>query len=144
MAQATTLKFGKFIVELDIDGTGTYTAPCGFTTRGLTLTKDTNDVQIPDCDDPDAPAWLGRDAVSLSASISGEGVLAEESIATWLAAFDSTNAVAAKVTATFASSTVTWTGNFHLTSFEVSAEQGSRATASVSMDSDGAVTQVTA
>ncbi len=28
--------------------------------------------------------WLGRDAVSLSISISGEGMLAVESIKTWL------------------------------------------------------------
>ena len=79
MAQPTTARFGKFKVYLGDDGDPiVYTAPCGFTSKSLTLTKSLAEVNLPDCDDPDAVAWVGRDASSLSASVSGEGVLAAD------------------------------------------------------------------
>ncbi|XKM40327.1 phage tail tube protein [Rhizobium ruizarguesonis] len=77
MAQPSTARFGKFRIMLGNSADPiVYAAPCGFTSKSLTLTKDLTDVTLPDCDDPDAVAWVGRDASTLSASVSGEGVLA--------------------------------------------------------------------
>jgi hypothetical protein len=142
MATPTTIKGGKVRVLLDLTGGGTYAAPCGFTSRSITLNKALNDFQLPDCDDPDTIDWLGRDAVSLSMSVSGEGVLASESVETWLDAWEDVESVAVKVEWEFPSKTITWTGNMHVENFEVGAQNAQRATASVSMQSDGAMTRV--
>ena len=144
MAQPTTIKGGKVRVLLDLAGSGTYAAPCGFTSRSLTLTKALNDFSIPDCDDPDAVDWLGRDAVSLSMSVGGEGVLASESFEDWLDAFHSVDSVAAKVEIEFPSKTITYTGAMHVESIEIGANNGQRATANISMQSDGIMTKAVA
>lgn len=138
MAKATTIKGGKFRVLLGDDAEPiVYSAPCGFTQRSITLNKGLEEVNIPDCDDPDKIDWLGRDATSLSMSISGEGVLAEQSVETWLDGFDSIEAVPAKVEWEFPTKTITWTGFMHIESLEAGAANAGRATLNVSMQSDG-------
>lgn len=138
MAQPTTARFGKFKIELgDGESPEVFAAPCGFTSKSLTLTKNLTEVNIPDCDDPDAVAWVGRDAESLSAAVSGEGVLASESVDTWLEAVENVDSVNVKVTIEFAAKTITWLGRMHIATFTPSAEQGGRVTVSVEMQSDG-------
>lgn len=143
MAQATTIKGGKVAVLLGNSASPpVYTAPCGFSQRSVTLNKGLEEVQIPDCDDPDAIDWLGRDATSLSMSVSGEGVLAEESVETWLDAFEDTDSVPVKVIWEFPSKTITWTGRMHVESLEVGAPNARRVTNNVSLQSDGKMTRV--
>lgn len=138
MATATTIKGGKVRVLLgDSASPIVYTAPCGFTQRSVTLTKALNEVQIPDCDDPDKVDWLGRDATSLSMSVSGQGVLASESVETWLDAWESIDSVPVKIEIEFPATTYTYTGKMHIESFEIGANNGERATTTVSMQSDG-------
>ena len=142
MAQPTTAKFGKFRVMLG-DGASpeVFAAPCGFTNKSLTLTKNLTEINLPDCDDPDAVAWVGRDATSLSMSVSGEGVLASESVETWLDAFDSSDPVSVRVEIEFPAKTIVWNGQMHISTFTPAAEQGGRATVSVEMQSDGEMTR---
>ncbi|MDX3929252.1 MAG: phage tail tube protein [Shinella sp.] len=143
MAQPTTIKGGKVRVLLGNDATPiVYAAPCGFSQRTVTLNKGLEDVPLPDCDDPDKVNWLGRDAVSLSMTIAGEGVLAEESVEVWLDAFENVESVPAKVEWEFPTKTITWTGNVHVESFEAGAQDGRRVTGNVSMQSDGPMTRV--
>lgn len=138
MAQATTIKGGKVSVKLSDGGSpATFGAPCGLTQRSITLSKNLNEVTIPDCLDPDKVDWVGRDAASLSMSVSGEGVLASESIDAWLEAADSIDSVDAKVEIAFPAKTYTWTGKLHVESLEIGANNGERATISISMQSDG-------
>jgi hypothetical protein len=120
----------------------TYAAPCGFTQRSMTLTKNLEEVNIPDCDDPDKVDWIGRDATSLSMAISGEGVLAEESVEEWTDAFESVDSVPVKVEMEFPTKTLTWTGFMHIESMEMGAANGGRATNNVSLQSDGEMTRV--
>ncbi|QKC99178.1 phage tail protein [Mesorhizobium sp. NZP2298] len=145
MAQASTIKGGKIRIMLS-DGASpaVYTAPCGLTQRGLTLTKALNEVTIPDCDDPDAVAWLGRDAASLSMSISGQGVLASESIEAWMDAAESVDSIDAKVEIEFPATTYTYTGKMHVESLEIGANNGERATITISMQSDGEMVRTSA
>lgn len=142
MAQPTTAKFGKFRVLLG-DGASPeqFTAPCGFTSKAFTLSKNLQEITIPDCDDPDAPFWIARDTESLSASITGEGLAAAESIQDWADASYSTEPVNARVEIEFDSGTLVFEGPFHVDSFNPSAEQGGRVQLSISMQSDGQVTK---
>lgn len=143
MAQATTIKGGKIRVLLGNDADPiVYENPCGFTQRSITLTKNLEELNIPDCDDPDKVDWVGRDATSLSMAVSGEGVLASESVDTWLDAFDSIDSIPAKVEWEFPAKTITWTGRMHVESMEVGANNGQRATNNVSLQSDGEMVRV--
>jgi hypothetical protein len=137
MTQATTIKGGKVRVLLDLTGGGTYAAPCGFSSRSVTFNKGLEEVNIPDCADPDAVDWVGRDATSLSMGVSGEGVLAVESGEDWLDAFESADSVAAKVEIEFPAKTITYTGRMHVESLDLGAPNGRRVTNNVSMQSDG-------
>lgn len=140
MAQPTTAKPGKMRVLL---GNGAdpevFSAPCGLTTKGLTITKNLSEVTIPDCDDPDAPFWMARDVESMSASISGEGVLAAESEAIWNTAAFSTDSLNVRVEVEFTTGTRVFEGAFHLNEFGVNAQQGQRVSANISLQSDGIV-----
>lgn len=143
MAQAVTIKSGMVRVLL---GSGSspivYSALCGFTQRSITLSKNLEEVNIPDCDDPDKIDWIGRDATSLSMSISGEGVLAEQSVEEWTDAFESVDSTPVKVEIEFPTKTLTWTGYMHIESMEMGAANGGRATNNISMQSDGQMVRV--
>ncbi|TPM55349.1 hypothetical protein FJ959_18260 [Mesorhizobium sp. B2-2-4] len=145
MAAPSTIKGGKVKVMLG-DGASPelFAVPCGFTSRSVTLTKALNEFQLPDCDDPDAVDWLGRDATSLSMAVSGEGVLASESVETWLDAWESVDSVNVKVEWEFPTKTITWTGKMHVESFAATAPNAQRVTANVSMQSDGPMVRVVA
>lgn len=144
MAQATTIKGGKIRVLLGNDADPiVYAAPCGFTQRSINLGKGLEEVNIPDCVDPDKVDWVGRDAVSLTMGINGEGVLASESVETWLDAWESIESVPAKVEWEFPAKTITWTGYMHVETMEVGASNGQRATNNVSLQSDGEMVRVT-
>lgn len=145
MAPPVTTKGGKVRVMLG-SGSGpiVYAAPCGFTSKSVSLNKGLEEVSVPDCDDPDKVDWLGRDAVSLSMSISGEGVLAQESAPTWLDAFESVDSVPARVEVEFPTTTYTYTGFMHVESLELGAPNGRRVTNNVSMQSDGEMVRTSA
>lgn len=139
MARPVTARPGKLRVLLGDGATPTevFTAPCGLTTKALTITQNLSEVTIPDCDDPDAAYWVARDTTSMSASISGEGVLAAESLQDWLDVAYSTDAVNVKVEIEFTTGTQTFTGAFKVDSFAITANTGERVSVSISMQSDG-------
>lgn len=143
MAEPTTIRGGKVRVLLGNAATPTvFAAPCGFNQRNVTINKGLEEVNIPDCENPDEVNWVGRDAVSLSMSIGGEGVLAEESVETWLDAAEDVESIPVKVEWEFPSKTITWTGRAHVESFETGAQDGRRVTGNVSLQSDGKMTRV--
>jgi predicted secreted protein len=138
MALPTTTRGGKVRVLLDLDENATYTAPCGFNSKSVTLSKGLEEILLSDCESPDDVPWIGRDAVSLSMSVSGEGVLAKESKETWLTAFHQTESVPAKVEIEWSDGDIdTWTGNMHVESLEIGAQNGRRVTLNASLQSDG-------
>ncbi|MET3924605.1 phage tail tube protein [Devosia sp. 2618] len=122
-----------------------YTAPCGLTSKSLTLSKGLEEVMIPDCDDPTAIDWVGRDAVSLSMSVSGEGVLAQSSVEAWLDAVESPDSVPVKVELQFPTTTWSWTGFMHIESAELGAPSNTgRVTGNFSLQSDGEMVRTSA
>lgn len=145
MATATRIKGGKVKVLLGDDANPiVYTAPCGFTSKTITFTKGLEEVNVPDCDDPDAVDWVGRDATSLSMSVSGEGVMAAQSIDTWLDAFHDVDSVPVKVEFEFPAKTITYTGRMHVETLEGTAPNGQTVTSNISMQSDGEMVRTTA
>lgn len=95
MAKPTTSTYGagKFWIGDDDPETPTFTAPCGFTQGELKIDKSLNDTTVPDCDDPDAPAWVENDVQSQSWTMSFQGVLATESVPIYEAAVLSSKSV---------------------------------------------------
>lgn len=148
MAKPTTFPASKLYISLGNGATPTevFTAPCGLTTRGITLTKNTNDVNVPDCDDPDAPSWVERDVESLSGEASGSGVLAAEALPTWQDAFNSTASrnVRIGISAPAVDNGGYYAGKAHLTSFAVTGELGNKVQVAVTITSDGPWTWVDA
>lgn len=146
MAQAITIAYSKFRILLG-DGASpeVFTAPCGLNTRSLRRNKTTNEIDIPDCDDEDAPAWVGREVRSLDWSVTGEGVLAEQAVEAWEAFFDSTESRNVRIEMVFPSTasgspgTITKEGRAHLTSFEVTGNRGEKVTVSIELSGDGAL-----
>lgn len=147
MARPTTYSAKKLLILLGDGGSPeTFAAPCGLTTRGINFTKETNDTTVPDCDDPDLPAWTERAVRTLSATVSGSGILAAEAFETWRKAFLSTDPVNAriKVDDTLANGGGYFSGAFHLDQFNVTGEIGNKIQVEISMSSDGEVTWVAA
>lgn len=89
MTKPTTLTYGHFLILLG-DGASpeTFSEPCGLTSKGFAQTASTQDTNVPDCDDPDAPAYVERAIESLSGEITGSGVLALESLPVWRAFYE--------------------------------------------------------
>lgn len=80
MAQPTVLPFGKGLTYFG-DGADpeVFAKICGFRSIQLAIEKDTNDNTIPDCDDPDAPAWRETDVISMGWSFEFQGYMAKAS-----------------------------------------------------------------
>jgi hypothetical protein len=97
MAQPTVTTFKNALVYFETDTPGTYTKFCGLESFTITRSKETNDTNVPDCDDPDAAVWLSRDVVSLSWEFSGEGLLTKEQIARVNDMVESANSVNMRV-----------------------------------------------
>src|SRR5262245_47849218 len=118
MAFPITAPGTKLIIKLGDGGAPeVFTKPCGITTTGINFTKNTNDTNVPDCDDPEAPSWLQRGVVSMQAEVSGNGTLAMENLDDWQDFLDSTTSRNAQIwiDVPAASHGGHWDGKFHLT-----------------------------
>lgn len=141
MAKPTTLAGAKVLIMIG-DGAGpeVFTAPCGLSTRGINFSKETNDVTVPDCDDPDAAAWVDRLTTSFSSTISGSGLLAKEAVSTWRAFFESSLPKNCRVKLDGGSGWGYWSGAYLLTTFNVGGDRGELATVEIELISTGTVT----
>ena len=110
--------------------------------RSIKGTATTNEFNIPDCTDPDLLAWVSREKVSLSYTVSGAGILNTpdvEDFTTWLAAEEPKNCQIV-VDVPSADGGVIFEGAFHLTDFEITGDRGGKMEANISLASDGEVT----
>lgn len=144
MAQPTVLVGTKLLILV---GNGAspevFAEPCGLTTRNFDLGASTNTTLIPDCADPEAPAWEAKDVSSLSATISGAGVMAVESFDTWNDWFMS--ALSKSIQVKLDSSDLGhWLGTFIISSLKYGGQRGQKVTIDLTLVNDGAVTWVPA
>ena len=142
MAQPTVLAGTKLLILV---GNGNspevFAAPCGLTTRTFDLAASTNSTLIPDCDDPEAPAWEAKDVNALSATVTGSGVMATESFDIWNNWFMGADSKHLQIKV----DDITlgyWSGSFILTSLKFGGQRGQKITIDISLVNDGAVTWV--
>lgn len=141
MARPTTVKGSKFLIRLGGGGSPeAFVAPCALTSKSIAFSASTNDQNVPDCDDPDAPTWTERVVAALSAGVTGSGTLAMESLTTWRTWFLS--GLEKNIQVWIDEDTY---GGYYamsavLTGFTQGANQGELATIEVEIQSNGAVT----
>ena len=143
MAQPTTMNGSKLLIELgDGGGPEVFAAPCGLTTKGFTISGETNDFEVPDCDTPDAAVWIERVVRALSVNITGEGILAMESWDEWRLWAESAAAknIRVKLDTTGALNGGYYSMSAVLNSLEVSGELKGKLQVSVAISSNGAAT----
>jgi hypothetical protein len=140
MAKATTTPFGQFLIKI---GNGAspevFAAPCGLTTKGFNQTANMQETSVPDCDDPDAPAYVERAVDTISSEITGSGVMATEAFPTWQAWFDSAASKNCRVYPN-GSSGGYYEGLFALSAFNLTVQRGQKVNVDVTMTSDGEYT----
>lgn len=141
MTRPVTIRGSKFLIQLGDGGSPeSFTAPCALATKGINFSAQSNDFDVPDCDDPDAPTWTERVVSALSGNVTGSGTLALENIDTWKDWFLSGLAKNIRVQIDNA----TYGGYFALsailTSFQIGANQGELATIEVEIQSNGQIT----
>lgn len=145
MARPVTLAATKLLIQVgDGNSPEVFAEPCGLTTKGINFTKGTNDINVPDCADPEAPAWTERGVVSLSSTISGSGILAMEARATWWAWYASTVSRHCRVKLDNPTYGGYFSGLFHLTRLDMSAALGNKVAVTAELINDGQITWVPA
>jgi len=125
-----------------------FSEPCGLTTKGLAFSLSTNTTIIPDCANPDAPAWEAKDANAISAEVTGTGVMAVESFHTWADWFLGATSRACRIQlvspATNPLGLGYWLGTFFLTNLTYNGVRGQKVEIDITLQNDGALTFVAA
>lgn len=81
MAVPTTFKFSAGLLYIgDSSATPVYTKICGLTELSISIDKSTNEVAIPDCDSPDLAVWNVSDVTAMGWSASASGFAAKDAI----------------------------------------------------------------
>lgn len=115
-------------------------AVCGMTTKSFTISADTSDINVPDCDDPDLPSWVERVVRSLSAGWNGSGVMDEATFAKYRAWMFSGEAKNGYVVLDITDAGY-FSGRFVLTNIEVNGSESDGKIAFTSqVQSDGEIT----
>ncbi|CAL8981545.1 hypothetical protein RHODGE_RHODGE_02830 [Rhodoplanes serenus] len=116
---------------------------CGLTSKGISFSASTSDSNVPDCDNPDAPSWTERVAQALSSTVSGSGVMAEETFAFWRDWFLSGAPKNVRIVLGLTAPGY-FAGSYLLTSFELTGNQGDgKVQVSLQLQSDGPVSWTT-
>jgi len=141
MAQPTTAAGTKLLILVGNGATPeVFGEPCGLTTKAMATTAASNDILVPDCDNPDDPAWLQREITSLSREITGQGVLAQSAVETyddWITSGEAKN-TKVKINGT---GWYTWAGAARLTRFNITGQRGDKVMVDLTIVSDGAWTR---
>ena len=144
MALAKTLRFAQQVLLLGDGATPTesFAAPCGLTSLNLTVNIETNTVNVPDCTDPDLPAWLVSDEVSKQMVVGGNGVLDTDAMQVyrdWLMAGGERN-IRWLTDGTGANGGGYWQAPALMTTYEETGERGQRWSVNVGFTMNGAPT----
>lgn len=140
MTAISALRGTQLYIKVEDDASpAVFTHPCLINTkRGIKFTASTNKVIIPDCDNPDDPAWQQAMKDALSAAIDGAGKL--DNKAATISFYDAWfRSKSAKMVRVYLGAVGYWQGAFQLTGWEISGDRGENCDASVTLESDGAM-----
>ena len=144
MAQVNSTRGVKLVLKvLTVVSPPTYAALCTINAeRGITFNAQTNDATIPDCADPDAIAWIVREKQSLSVDVTGGGMSDKSDVKRMWDFFEAETSTPCQIVLDddTPANVITFEGNFHMTSFELTGNRGERVASSLSLSSDGEVT----
>lgn len=143
MAKPDTMKGSKLLVMLgDGDSPETFASPCGLVTKAINFDATTNDFNVPDCADPDAPSWTERVVDALSAGIPASGVLSLADLEDWRTWFFS--GLGRNIQVVLDESLALGGGMFEMnavmTTFNITGNKGELAQIEVNIQSNGPVT----
>jgi hypothetical protein len=113
-----------------------FAEPCGLTTKSFDMSASTNTNLI-----PEAAAWESTDINALSATASGQGVMAVESFNVWNDWFSSVEARNMQIKLDHVD-LGHYAGSFKLTSFKLAGQRGNKVTVDITIKNDGPVAWV--
>ena len=145
MAQPTTLKGTALYIKIGNGATPeVFTHPCLINSdRGITFRSSTSDIVVPDCDAPDNPAWRELVKDALSVGLTGSGVL-DNKAATIDAYTDWWKGDVGKNVQIWLGTVGYWSGTFKLTEFQINGTRNNKAQVSLTLESDGEISDFTA
>jgi len=153
MAAPTVIPGTKLLILIGVGGDSPgspdiFAEPCGLTTKNFSLSASTNTTLIPDCINPDLPAWEAKDVNSLSAEVTGTGVMAVESFHTWLDWFLGATERSARIQLVSPTalplSLGYFLGSFILSELKYGGVRGQKVTIDLTLVNNGALTFVAA
>lgn len=123
-----------------------FTKFCGLTAKSINFQTTTNEENVPDCDDPDAPQWRQLAKTARFVSISGSGLLDMDALEAYQAAYDTDDAANYRfeIAVPALENGGHWEGPFMLTNFQVTGNDGELTNAEIALESSGAVVWVPA
>jgi len=140
MTAIVPLRGTALYIKVEDDASpATFAHPCLINAkRGIKFTSQGNKIIVPDCDNPDDPAWTQVVKDALAAAIDGAGVLDNKfaTISFYDAWFRDKTSKRVRVCL---STVGYWSGDFHLTGWEITGNRGQNAEANVAMESHGAL-----
>lgn len=144
MAQAKTVRGTKILVKIGDGGSPeAFTHNCSVNgARSFQLTSQTNDVNVPDCDDPDLMAWIESEKVSLGATVSGAGILNSPDTEFFYNYAKSPDAKNCRIVVDVAGADGGgyFAGAFLCTDFQINGDRGNKALIQITLKSTGEVT----
>ena len=147
MALPNTVSFNSLTVALGNGATPeVFVAPAGFTDKSYKIKIATGSTDVPDATDADLPMWQEIEAKTISAELTGSGVLAMADLTMWRTWY---------LSGTPKNVQITFPGNLAAgggvdqfaaicTDFEVTAKKGEKCAISVTIESTGAITNTPA
>lgn len=143
MAAPDTLRGTKLLIKLGNGATPeVFAAPCALTTKGFNRSSSTNEFNVPDCADPDAPVWTERVKGAISAGVTGSGLLAKESVPAYESFFEQVDARQIQIVLDYDVAPISYQGAFHMTTLNITGEQDGLISVEVEFASSGEVSQL--
>jgi hypothetical protein len=147
MAYPVVASASKLLLKLG-DGASpeVFAAPCGITTKAFNFASAVSEIDLVDCDDPDAVGWVGNEKRNSSLSVTANGVLDTTVLDTYWDFYRSVDARNVQMQLNVASGVGGghWEGAMHLIGFNVTGTHGEKVLVDLSMVSDGEVQWVDA
>lgn len=143
MAAPSTLRGTKLLIKLGDGATPeVFTAPCALATKSFNRSSTTNEFNVADCDDPDAPVWTERVKGAITAGVAGSGTLAKESLDLYEAFFSQVDPRNVQIVIDYDVGARTYQGLFHMTTFNITGDNDGLVAVELELASSGEVSVV--